>query len=181
MKICIALIVGLLLFISCKKTYEEGPAFSLLTKKERITGKWKLVSMEGAERIQPEVDQYMELTKEKVENSSSFYGVYENYNLYKAHFTNFQVNYCNMNGSWNDTAEFVSGEGAWQFYGHTDFNYVDFLEKKEGLYLIGVLYERCKILQLKNKQIKIVALYHECFYIPDNAPSLRTLTFEKVD
>ena len=40
----VALLSVMLVFGACKK-YEDGPALSLLTKKARITGTWKMVEM----------------------------------------------------------------------------------------------------------------------------------------
>ena len=57
LKILLALSIAstILTMSSCKKTYDEGPNFSLRSKMNRITGKWRLVSMEGVERLNPPV------------------------------------------------------------------------------------------------------------------------------
>lgn len=39
--LCLAALVSTTVLTSCKK-YEDGPAFSLLTKKARLTGDWKI-------------------------------------------------------------------------------------------------------------------------------------------
>jgi hypothetical protein len=42
--ICIAAFISVIFIPSCKK-YEDGPAFSLRTKKARISGDWKIESV----------------------------------------------------------------------------------------------------------------------------------------
>ena len=151
---------------SCKKTYEEGPAISLRSKFSRITGKWKLVSIEGVPRLHPEVDQYMELTKEKIDGEK-----------YKAVFTNFQE-------QWGNTKDTLfTCEGYWKFndgpYGGCAF--VEDLDKKEGLTLIlqtdsGSTGVTWKIKRLTNKELIITHI--PCIDL-EYYRNVRTLTFEK--
>ena len=70
-KILVLLLLVIASMNSCKKTYDDGPAISFRSKFSRITGKWKLKSIEGVPRLHPEIDQYMELTKENIEGEKS--------------------------------------------------------------------------------------------------------------
>ena len=175
-------IVSTILTISaCKKTYDEGPDFSLRSKMNRITGKWRLVSMKGVERLNPEFEQYMILTKDEIYDGN-----------YKASFINFQEKTGNV---FSNTVEedLFTTDGYWRFFdgeigagcglGHI-------LDKKEGLVLVielkqnsfpgekNYIGDSLKILKLTNKELKIVnnvCDMRPCtFYWND-----RTLTFEK--
>ncbi|MBU0764439.1 MAG: hypothetical protein KJ607_06370 [Bacteroidetes bacterium] len=151
----------LLIVYSCKKTYESGPAVSLRTKMSRITGKWRLVSMEGVPRLNSEVEQYMELTKDEISD-----GVYEIY------YTNFQEQFCP-----GDKDSLFTCSGTWRFfdgaYGACDI--MEYLEKKEGLFttmsccdsLDTIIDTRnsWKIKRLSNKELIIRAEYCSDFVL----------------
>ncbi len=154
---------------SCKKTYEEGPAISLRSKFSRITGKWKLVSMEGVPRLHPEVDQYMELTKEKIDGEK-----------YKAVFTNFQEAFCSYDTISCDSL--FNEVGYWCFFNGIWGDGEEVLSDKEGLKLVIIdepdksAQTAWKILELTNKKLVIISpiSYYACYY-----HTQRTLTFEK--
>ncbi len=155
---------------SCKKTYEEGPAISLRSKFSRITGKWKLVSIEGVPRLHPEVDQYMELTKEKIDGEK-----------YKAIFTNFQDEYCLGDTATGDSL--FNEIGYWCFFGGGIWgDNEEVLSDKEGLKLVIIdtpdkwAMTSWKILKLTNKELTIISPISEfyCYY-----HTQRKLTFEK--
>ena len=184
LKILLALSIAstILTMSSCKKTYDEGPNFSLRSKMNRITGKWRLVSMEGVERLNPEVEQYMILTKDPA---------YDDY--YKASFINFQEETgCVSRDSVG--VDLFTADGYWQFFDEefgAGCNIGEYLDKKEGLFLIVELKnntyyagekkyigDRWKILRLTNKELKIVnnvCIMTPCIFYDNN----RTLTFEK--
>ena len=162
-------------FNACRQTYEYGPIISFRTKMSRITGKWKLVSMEGVPRLHPEKDQNKELTKEKISDG-----------VYKAKFTNFQDDYCSFSPPTRGEALFTA-DGTWKFYSGAFFggcSIGEYLDENEGLDIsinessnIKVE-ERWKILRLTNKELKIrnnVCVDDFCdFYW-----NVRTLTFKK--
>jgi hypothetical protein len=155
---------------SCEKTYEDGPAISFRSKLNRITGKWKLKSMEGVTRINPEIDQYMELTKENIEGDK---------NKYIAYFVNFQERDCN-----NDTSILVTADGWWEFtdegawWGPGELE----LNKKEGIRIMindtsEYAYLRLfKIFELSNNKLHIKSYidWMQCLI-----PEIENLTFEK--
>jgi hypothetical protein len=170
------LISVILVLSSCKKTYEEGPAISFKTKFSRITGKWRLVSMEGLmadgspiERIHPEVDQYLELTKEEKPSLT-------NHKVYTAYFTDFQEEYLYVE---NETAFFddtlFTTKGSWWF---TEWD-----KKNDGLLApLGAdvqgrspKVDTWKILRLTGKEFKITNYRNGPLY------GSRTLTFEKIN
>ncbi len=171
----ILLAVSILLTVNaCKKTYEDGLAISLRSKMNRITGKWRLMSLEGVDRLNPSVEQYMELTKDEISDG-----------VYIANFTNFQEEF----GCLPDTtgeALFTAG-GSWQFFDGafgSACNIGEYLDKNEGLVLIidtnsnSFVGEKWKILRLTNKELKIVnnvCIDDPCLFYWNN----RTLTFEK--
>ncbi|GAB4261227.1 MAG: hypothetical protein Kow0079_17820 [Vicingaceae bacterium] len=168
-----ALIV-VLTFNSCKKTYDEGPAISLRSKINRITGKWRLVSIEGVPRLNPSVEQYMELTKESLGEGK-----------YKAYFTNFQEEFCSYSPDSTGEALFTA-DGFWLFsdgaFGAA-CNIGEYLKKNEGLGLAinagsnMMVGEFWKILRLSNNELKIinnVCVEDACYYMNN-----RTLIFEK--
>ena len=177
LKILLALSIAstILTMSSCKKTYDEGPAISLRSKMNRITGKWRLVSMEGVERLNPEVEQYMILTKDEIYDGN-----------YKASFINFQeetgcITYDSVG------VELYTKDGYWRFFDGafgSSCNIGEYLDKNEGLVLIidttigSCASDSWKILKLTNKELKIVNNVCEMipctFYWND-----RTLTFEK--
>jgi len=176
LKILLALSIAstILTMSSCKKTYDEGPNFSLRSKMNRITGKWRLVSMEGVERLNPEVEQYMILTKDPA---------YDDY--YKASFINFQEKTGYAYGSIGEGL--LTADGYWRFFDGafgSSCNIGEYLDKNEGLVLIidttigSCASDSWKILKLTNKELKIVNNVCEMipctFYWND-----RTLTFEK--
>ncbi|MCB9224264.1 MAG: hypothetical protein H6582_08825 [Crocinitomicaceae bacterium] len=164
-------------FSSCDKTYEEGPKFSLRSKMNRITGKWKLVSMEGVERLNPEVDQYLIITNERVWD-----------NVYTAEFENFQDDYYIY--STQDTGQYLfSCEGYWQFYSESfwkscapyenfEENEAIMLELKPGLDTLGT-FDIWKIKQLKFKELIIENI--ECPSEGEYYQNARRLTFEKIE
>jgi hypothetical protein len=67
-----AAVVIVLNFSSCKK-YEDGPMFSLLTKKARLTGEWEVVKIAGES---PDVKLILEFEKNGDFNVSYSYGSY---------------------------------------------------------------------------------------------------------
>ncbi|NLP20910.1 MAG: hypothetical protein GX378_09150 [Bacteroidales bacterium] len=175
-------IVSTILTISaCKKTYDEGPDFSLRSKMNRITGKWRLVSMKGVERLNPEFEQYMILTKDEIYDGN-----------YKASFINFQeetgcITYDSVG------VELYTKDGYWRFFDE-EFGVFcsvgEYLDKKEGLVLVielkqnsfpgekNYIGDRWKILKLTNNELKIVnnvCIMESCIFYDNN----RTLTFEK--
>ncbi len=173
----IILLLGfsILILHSCKKTYEEGPAISLRSKMNRITGKWKLVSIEGVPRLHPEIDQYMEFTDEEISDG-----------VYKAKFTNFQEEFCSILPDTSGEALFTA-DGTWEFYSGSfgaACNIGEYLDEQEGLGLsinkssnimVG---DGWKILRLTNKELKIrnnVCIDDPCAFYWNN----RTLIFEK--
>jgi hypothetical protein len=178
LKILLALSIAstILTMSSCKKTYDEGPNFSLRSKMNRITGKWSLVSMEGVERLNPEIEQYMILTNDKIYHNYYYY--------YKASFINFQEEMCINKDSVGEAL--FTADGYWRFFDGAfgaACNIGEYLDKNEGLSLIinsnkGSLGDRWKILKLTNKELKIVnnvcIMDHCAFYWTD-----RILTFEK--
>jgi len=145
----------------------------------RITGKWRLVSQKGVPRLHPEVDQYMELTKDEISD-----GVYE------AYFTNFQQDFC-----FGGTDSLFTCSGTWNFvddgsvFGGCDI--IEYFENKEGLTTnmlcdtplhIDAL-STWKIERLTNKELIILTAYCAdfggchydwMFYL------YREMTFEKV-
>ncbi|WP_258543577.1 hypothetical protein [Parvicella tangerina] len=142
----------------------------------RITGTWKLVSMEGVDRLSPSVDQFMELTKDEISEG-----------VYKAKFTNFQEEFCDW-VTYESGDSLYSTVGSWKFTTKEDY-FVEGcgigedsrnkqgldLNMDNGLYAI----ERWKILELRNDKLKLinnVCLDNSCFYIHN-----RILIFEKVD
>ena len=176
LKFLIALSIAstILTMSSCKKTYDEGPNFSLRSKMNRITGKWRLVSMEGVERLNPEVEQYMILTKDPG---------YDDY--YKVNFINFQEKTGYVNGIKGE--DLFTADGYWQFFDEEFWsacNIGEYLDKNEGLVLIidttigSCARDSWKILKLTNKELKIVnnvCVMTPCIFYDNN----RTLTFEK--
>ena len=177
LKILLALSITstILTMSSCKKTYDEGPAISLRSKMNRITGKWRLVSMEGVERLNPKVEQYMILTKDEIYDGN-----------YKARFINFQEE-TGCSGE-----DLFTKDGYWRFDdravgGSTCLG--EELDKKEGLILVIELKqtnpseekhyigEGWKILKLTNKELKIINNINDepCSFYGRS----RTLTFEK--
>ncbi len=175
-KILIALSLLLVIaigFNACKQTYENGPVISFRTKMNRITGKWKLASIEGVPRLHPEIDQYMELTDEKISDG-----------VYKAKFTNFQEEF----GYVGDTIgeALFTDDGEWHFFSGAfgGYNIEEELKENEGLALNIFSSEqqyvgsKWKILRLTKKEL-IIYDYGcaECptsFYLND-----RTLKFIK--
>ncbi len=161
-------------FYACKKTYEEGPAISLRSKMNRITGKWKLVSIEGVPRLHPEIDQYMELTDEKISDV-----------VYKAKFINFQEEF----GCFPDTVgeALYTEEGDWQFFSGAfgaGCGIGEELKESEGVAIYIYSDQQCfigtkwKILRLTNKELKIrnnvcINDSYKYYRLP------RTLTFKK--
>ncbi|MGI6320497.1 MAG: hypothetical protein ACOXZK_05965 [Bacteroidales bacterium] len=160
-------------FNACRQTYENGPIISFRTKMSRITGKWKLVSIEGVPRLNPEIDQYMELTKEKISDG-----------VYKAKFTNFQEEF----GCLGDTLgeALFTDDGCWQFFSGAfgaGCNIGENLKENGGLITeifsneqqyVGT---KWKILRLTDKELKIknnICLDEYAYY---RYP--RTLTFKK--
>ncbi len=172
--LALSIVSTILTMSSCKKTYDEGPDFSLRSKMNRITGKWRLVSMEGVERLNPEVEQYMILTKDPA---------YDYY--YKANFINFQEKTGYAHGSIGEGL--LTADGYWRFYDGafgSSCNIGEYLDKYEGIDLIvdtairSCARDRWKILRLTNKELKIVnnvCIEHPCVYYWSD----RTLTFEK--
>jgi hypothetical protein len=183
LKILLALSIAstILTMSSCKKTYDEGPNFSLRSKMNRITGKWRLVSMEGVERLNPEVEQYMILTKDEIYDGN-----------YKASFINFQEETGCINRD-SVGVELFTKDGYWRFFDEefgAACNIGEYLDKKEGLVLVielkndsisrgkNYIGDRWKILKLTNKELKIVnnvCIMTPCIFYDNN----RTLTFEK--
>ncbi len=175
------ILIGLSLFLviaigfyACKKTYEEGPSISFRSKMNRITGKWKLVSIEGVPRLHPEIDQFMELTDEEISDG-----------VYKAKFINFQEEF----GCIGDTVgeALFTDEGEWHFFSGAfgaGCSIGEELMENEGLIteilssgqqFVGT---RWKILRLTNKELKIqnnICVNDMCAYYRDP----RTLTFKK--
>ncbi len=161
-------------FYACTKTYEEGPSISFRSKMNRITGKWKLVSMEGVPRLNPEIDQFMELTGEKISEG-----------VYKAKFTNYQEDF----GCLPDTSgeSLFTTNGCWRFFDGafgSACNIGEYLDKNEGIVLIidtmnsNFIGEKWKILRLTNKELIIrnnVCIDNPCAFYWNN----RTLIFEK--
>ena len=169
--VVLILALGLLCGSACKKTYEEGPAFSLRTKMNRITGKWKLVSLENVPRLQPELDQYLEFTRN--ENGDG---------TYEANFTNFQSEY-SVSGPDGDALFTTSG--SWKFLMASDFS-MDQYEDKECINLqLDVvdtfIPSNYKIKRLTNDELILYpSFYYEVSYyyvVYGNKP---VLTFEKV-
>ncbi len=179
--LALSIVSTILTMSSCKKTYDEGPNFSLRSKMNRITGKWRLVSMKGVERLNPEVEQYMILTKDEIYDGN-----------YKASFINFQEETgCITSDSVG--VELYTKDGYWRFFDE-EFGVFcsvgEYLDKKEGLVLVielkqnsfpgekNYIGDSLKILKLTNKELKIVnnvCDMRPCtFYWND-----RTLTFEK--
>ncbi|MBN2777647.1 MAG: hypothetical protein JXR36_08385 [Bacteroidales bacterium] len=62
-----------MIFSSCGK-YDEGPAFSLLTKKARITGTWTLSEMTANDSVQDITGVTMKYTLEKDGTGSGEFG-----------------------------------------------------------------------------------------------------------
>jgi hypothetical protein len=174
-KIFLAFFV-ILIVSSCKKTYDEGPAISLRSKINRITGKWRLVSMEGVPRLNPSVEQYIELTKEEISDK-----------VYRAYFTNFQDEDC-TSVPFGETL--YTEIGTWAFVdgkfggGCNNATLGEELKKKEGLGLLIydknntiITGDKWKILRLTNEELVIindVCVNENCYY-----GSSRKLTFEK--
>ena len=155
--------------IACKKTYEDGPSISLRSKLSRITGKWKLKSIEGVPRLHPEIDQYMELTKDNINSKK-----------YKAVFTNFQESFCSNDTVTSDSL--FNEIGYWYFFDGLWGNNYEYLSDKEGLRL-GIFDEHSnsattawKILRLKNKELILISpvSQYSCYY-----NSQRKLIFNK--
>ena len=179
--LALSIVSTILTMSSCEKTYDEGPDFSLRSKMNRITGKWRLVSMKGVERLNPEDEQYMILTKDEIYDGN-----------YKASFINFQEETgCITSDSVG--VELFTKDGYWRFFdgeigagcglGHI-------LDKKEGLVLVielkqnsfsgekNYIGDRWKILKLTNKELKIVndvCIEYPCIFYQNR----RILTFEK--
>jgi hypothetical protein len=156
----IKIFIVLLSLFSCKNIYEEGPMVSLRSEFARITGRWHLVAMEGTERIHPEIEQYIELTREEC---------YDGDGYYVANFENFQA--------FNDSVLYTCG-GCWSFKGTTDWEGSgETLDSEEGLFLFVENSEiiTWKILRLTNKELIILS--------PKLLPSgiVRKLTFLKVE
>lgn len=186
------------ILFGCKKTYEDGPYISLRTKKNRITGKWKLVSMEGLKRLNPDVNQYMELFDNEVTER-------DGEKVYKASFDNFQSTYY-ASVKKSDTCEFcwenISGDslfsatGTWAFHNRTIENICndedEELSRKEGLSLSILSETRIgagsvwKIKKLTKSEL--VLFYPKICILPDyitlqeeiQLPAIR-LCFEKVE
>ena len=182
LKFLIALSIAstILTMSSCKKTYDEGPNFSLRSKMNRITGKWRLVSMEGVERLNPEVEQYMILTKDEIYDGN-----------YKARFINFQEETGCINRD-SVGVELYTKDGYWRFFDEEfgGCNIIEYLDKNEGLVLVielklnsfpgekNYIGDRWKILKLTNKELKIVndvCIEYPCIFYQNR----RILTFEK--
>ena len=169
-----------LVLSSCKKTYEEGPAISFKTKFSRITGKWRLVSMEGEMkdgspivRLQPELDQFMELTKDPGDPSTT------SIVWYRVNYTNFQE------GHFGGSDSLFTTTGNWYFDEWTFAKQCETgeeLKKDEGLvttfkdmgFYQTPIGGSWKILKLKNNELK---LHDKC---GNFVYGERTLTFEKV-
>jgi hypothetical protein len=167
----------ILALASCKKTYEEGPAISFKTKFSRITGKWRLVSMEGEMkdgspivRLQPEIDQFIEFTKEEVPS------ITEGEFLHKVYYTNFQEEYQYIeNGlSYFDDTLFTL-IGSWWF--------IEWDKKKDGLYSTmedsgskNPYVTSWKILKLTNSELKLINYRKGSSNYGD-----RTITLEKIN
>ena len=143
--LALSIVSTILTMSSCKKTYDEGPAISLRSKMNRITGKWRLVSMEGVERLNPEVEQYMILTKDEIYDGN-----------YKASFINFQEKTGNV---FSNTVEedLFTTDGYWRFFDGSfgsGCNIGEYLDKNEGLTLFvdttigSCARDRWKILRL---------------------------------
>ncbi|KAF5031342.1 hypothetical protein DSECCO2_628710 [anaerobic digester metagenome] len=181
----IAVVAGV--SITCTKTYEDGPLVSFCSKFSRITGKWRLVSMEGVERLNPEVEQYMELTKEELSEG-----------VYRAEFTNFQeeVCLCDSNNNPALTEFFFTINGTWTFIGPSE-DYYDFedesfltrgkqglkIEASNGNYYFTSVW---KILRLEKKELIIKTLGYvqndtdPCWFVDNPMRSFPVkLTFEK--
>jgi len=164
----IAVVAGV--SITCSKTYEDGPLVSFCSKFSRITGKWRLVSMEGVERLNPEVEQYMELTKEEISEG-----------VYRAEFTNFQETDCELPDTIRQ--ELFTSSGTWSFNStyFSGCDYYEDLDENEGLdikiYSIDHLTVRWKILKLTNKELDVY--FMGCWESPCYGTS-KTLCFEKV-
>ncbi|MGI6320499.1 MAG: hypothetical protein ACOXZK_05975 [Bacteroidales bacterium] len=143
-------------FNACRQTYENGPIISFRTKMSRITGKWKLVSMEGVPRLNPEIDQYMELTKEKISDG-----------VYKAKFTNFQWRICDNQSNDTNIVSLFTSEGSWAFQSVSFFTGTDYedLADNEGLDItidsIQNFYHvlRWKITRLTNKELILYMVF----------------------
>lgn len=140
----ILILLLLVLCTACEKTYEDGPLISLRSKKNRITGKWKLVKLKGVDWVDPSKDQYMKLTENEDGNGR-----------YKAKFTNFQ--YFDDCGS--SPFKLYSGKGSWEFLSDEILycNTRESLEKNEGLFLKfhaanESVFHKSKILKLKKQR-----------------------------
>jgi len=170
------------ILVSCEKTYEEGPSVSFRSEMQRITGKWRLVSMEGVDRLNPEIEQYMELTKDKLSDGT-----------YKAYFTNFQWCLCKDSTLSSDPVvqTLYTSEGSWKFtfgsFGNGGYHSTERLEDNEGLDItieaIQNIYHRLpwKILRLTNKELIIYYSFYWQEYCSQGINQNNiTLTFEKV-
>ncbi|MCH2232701.1 MAG: hypothetical protein MK078_00505 [Crocinitomicaceae bacterium] len=160
--------------LSCEKPYEEGGNFSLRNKMNRLTGNWKLVQMEGIERLNPEIDQFMSLTDESIGND------------FIAHFENFQDDFYSVSSELKDHKLF-NCSGRWDLGGEYEWNSCassELLLKNQGLFLVlepggdttGVL-DIWKIKKLKHDELIIECL--ECDF--DYYSVGRTLSFEKIE
>jgi len=183
----ILLLVVILSINSCKKPFEDGPVISLRSKMNRITGRWRLVSMEGVERLNPNTEQYMELTKDEISEG-----------YYKVSFTNFQGEVCFIDSNNNHalTEMLFTTEGTWTFLGPSESYYTCednsvLYNERQGLsigassgnYHFGGNWE---ISRLTNKELIIKAMCYDqndtdpCALVSNpmrHSPAM--LTFEK--
>lgn len=176
-KTILLLLVLSISICSCKKTFDEGSNFSLLSKKQRLTNKWKLTSIRIGESIAPETPvtttQILELTNDEITDG-----------VYRASFTTFQEEFCWSNPDTSGEDSFTA-DGTWQFFDGAihDCDIVEDLDKKEGLILnIQVdndkeIRHRWKIVKLKRNELEIIT--YVCFEYPCYYKSNRKLTFEK--
>jgi len=164
---------------SCKKTYDEGSDISILSKKQRLTNKWKLTSIRIGESIAPEIPvittQIIELTNDEISDG-----------VYRAYFTSFQEEFCWSNP---DTSgeDYFTTDGTWQFFDGAfggGCNIGEELDEKEGLILtIQVdinkeISHKWKIVKLTRNELELytnVCFMSVCYYTAN-----RKLTFEKI-
>ena len=153
----------------------------MLTKKSRITGKWKLTSVEGVNEINPEIEKFMELKKDKVDGE-----------YFKACFTNYQSHWIAPTGQINFGYSLFNSEGKWKLYNDEQNFYTngscvsaELTDKKEMIYIEISLSDdtlaqsNWKILKLKNKELKMIRSHCLTDSIGDPIPS-EIYTFEKI-
>ena len=139
--------VTILNFESCKK-YEDGPAFSLRSKKARLTGEWELVKING-------------------QNPNEYLSNNSGYSYYNRVITNFSSewefeddNDFSRNTSYTETTSYTN------WYGNTYTNYNNFNSSETGdwdwednkedieIRANGVISEY-EILKLTNEELKL--------------------------